>query len=52
MSMGLALVNPDYYIMFLGPETLPGSPGASPVTLPPGRAGWGRNSLARPPAGE
>ena len=48
----LALVGTDYSAIFLGLETPPGSPGASPVTLPPGGTGWGRNSLARPPAGE
>ena len=48
----LALVGTNYSTVFLGLETLPGPPGVSLVTLPPGGIGWGRNSLSHPPAGE
>ena len=39
MSRGPALAQIDYFVVFLGPEILPGSPGASPVTLPPAGQG-------------
>ena len=41
VRMTLALEDTNYYIVFLGLETLFRLSGASPVTLPPGWAGWG-----------
>jgi len=41
VSGGIALVGIDHFVIYLGFDTVPVSPGASPVTFTPGVGGGG-----------
>ena len=52
VSGALALLDTNYPKVYLGFETIFGSPSTSLGTLPPGGVGWGADSLLRLVMGE